>query len=287
MKPDSTVDLLRDSNPVPQPGRLDIDDAALLLAIDERSGEMSTSSAKRETRGVPDLTELKPPKRPTAWVAAAAGFAVVVAVGFGVTLLASPGSDLPAATAQPSTPNTEPLYESAGDGDAILEFTIPAGPSIMILNHAGSELFEVMSLDEDLNSVIRHVFAQGAYEGTRGLQVAPFEPEVAGLEIMADGSWTVEIRPLAEATNASCANGLSGTGDDLVVFTDFTASSGIAQVSHRGPDTKSFDILAWDDAGNEALLVDAGGDHEEIVEVPTGFRIWDIVAGGTWTVVCG
>jgi len=286
MKDDVTVDRLRDGNPVPHPDRLDINNDTLLLMIDERSGDMSTRAERAATRGIPDLSDPKPPKRRAAWVAAAGAFVVVLVVGLGVALLVNSGSEHPPSSDPPPPPTDEPLFESAGDGDAVLEFEIPEGPAVMILSHAGSTNFEVMSLDPDLNNIILHVNKQGTYEGTRTLQVAPFESEVAGVEIMADGAWTIEIRSLAQATTVSCVGGYAGAGDDVIVFTDLTDAPGLANVAHRGPATKAFDILAWDDAGNESLLVTAGGDHEAIVEIPPGFRIWDIMAGGTWTVSC-
>jgi hypothetical protein len=107
-----TLDRLAAANPAPEHG-IDIDDSTLLLAIQERSVTMSTSTERTSTRGIPPLADSEPPKRKTGWIVALTAFAAVMIVGI-VTLLGSTSTDSPPATT-PTTvapPTTEPKTEA-------------------------------------------------------------------------------------------------------------------------------------------------------------------------------
>ena len=97
------LDHLAEANPVPERG-LGIDDSKLLLAIRERSVDMSTSTENKATKGIPPSANLEDPKRPLGWFAALAAFAIVVVVG-AVVLLATSNTDTPPA----SSPTTQAL----------------------------------------------------------------------------------------------------------------------------------------------------------------------------------
>ncbi len=49
MNTDTLLDRLRVANPTPDSDRFDIDDRALLVAIDERSGSMTYQAERRAT----------------------------------------------------------------------------------------------------------------------------------------------------------------------------------------------------------------------------------------------
>ena len=103
MSTEIILDRLAEANPVPEHG-LGIDDSMLLLAIRERSVDMSTSTENKATKGIPPSANPEDPKRPLGWFVALAAFAIVVVVG-AVVLLATSNTDMPPA----SSPTTQAL----------------------------------------------------------------------------------------------------------------------------------------------------------------------------------
>jgi hypothetical protein len=105
-----TLDRLAAANPAPEHG-IDIDDSKLVLAIQERSVAMSTSTERKATKGIPPLADSAPPKRKKGWIVALAAFAVVMIVGI-VTLLGSTSTESPPATTPTTAVPTPPQPET-------------------------------------------------------------------------------------------------------------------------------------------------------------------------------
>jgi hypothetical protein len=114
------LDRLAEANPVPEHG-LEVDDSMLLLAIRERSVDMSTTTENKATRGVPRSANPKDPKRPMGWFVALAAFAIVMVVG-AVVLLSTSNTEAPPASpsttqALPAEALTTPLAVAEGLAD--------------------------------------------------------------------------------------------------------------------------------------------------------------------------
>jgi hypothetical protein len=104
------LDRLAAANPLPEHS-VDIDDSKLLLAITERSVDMSTNTENQATKGTPPGTNPQSPKRPAGWIVALAAFAVVVVFG-ALALLATSDTDAPP-SAPPTTEAAPPTTEAA------------------------------------------------------------------------------------------------------------------------------------------------------------------------------
>ncbi len=112
MNTDTLLDRLRVANPTPESDRLDIDDTALLVAIDGRSASMTYQAERRATKRLPTFHDQEPPRNRKPVLVAAAAFTVVVAVGVAAALVAAGSEDRsPATTPQTTTPTT-PLLSS-------------------------------------------------------------------------------------------------------------------------------------------------------------------------------
>lgn len=135
MSTEITLAHLAEANPVPEHG-LEIDNSALLLAIRERSVDMSTNTENKATKGIPPSAGPEDPKRPMGWVVALAAFAIVVAVGAAV-LLATSNTDTP-----PATPTTEAPVEETS---SVLDLAVEAGQFSTLIS-----AIEAAGLDEML-----------------------------------------------------------------------------------------------------------------------------------------
>ncbi len=115
MNTDTLLDRLRVANPTPESDRLDIDDPALLVAIDGRSASMTYQTERRATKRLPTFHDQEPPRTRKPVLVAAAAFTVVVAVGVAAALVAAGSEDRSLATTPQTTtptPTTTPLLSS-------------------------------------------------------------------------------------------------------------------------------------------------------------------------------
>lgn len=173
MNSQAMLDRLAAANPAPEHG-LDIDDSALLLAIRERSVDMSTNTEHQATKGTPPPTNPQSPRRRSGWVVAAAAFAAVVVTGVAVVLVTSTGtgSESDAADAPPTTevtPTTQALPQTVVDALAIKDAYIVAynagdADAVLALFEPDPEIFQLSEAD-DLDSIERFLVWSHA-EGT-------------------------------------------------------------------------------------------------------------------------
>ena len=185
-------------------------------------------------------------------------------------------------TTAPTTTLPPVLAEGSGQGDDVVEVSIPETAVIVTFTHSGSSNFAVSSLDADFESIDLLVNTIGSYTGTRPMQFIGDE-QVGGFEIAADGDWSYVIAPLEEARRAQCPT--EGEGDDVVIIEDFLSSGSPADLTFDA-DT-NFAIWAWSTDGRD-LIVNDIGPYEGTVVVPSGMAVWDITGdGGSWTVDCG
>jgi hypothetical protein len=150
------------------------------------------------------------------------------------------------------------------------------------LAHNGSSNFSVVSLDAGLAHIELLVNEIGQYTGRRGLNVGQFSFSPADivrhLEIDADGSWSVTVRPVAEARSVTSA--LNGSGDDFIVFRGPTPIT--LRSTHSG--SRNFVIWALEPSGALGdLVVNVIGSYSGTDVVPRGTKFLDITADGAWT----
>jgi hypothetical protein len=200
----------------------------------------------------------------------------------GETATTVPGDVTTTEAVDATTTTTLPpiVAEGSGTGDDVIELELPQSPLVVEFTHEGEGNFAVASLDPTSEMIEILVNEIGPYAGTRGMQFSVGEV-VTGLEIMADGDWTYQIRPLFQEPIMSCP--VDGQSDDIIILSNFTEVAGTADVTHAGDG--NFSILAWGASGND-LLVNEMGPYDGAVAVSAGLVVWDITANGAWSVGC-
>lgn len=178
-------------------------------------------------------------------------------------------------TEEPAAPAFEPITFS-GTGDDVVDVSMPTDePAFIHLTHEGGANFAVISYGPDGNQLDLLANVIGAYDGNRPINFSGTEP-VAQLEITADGPWSAEIRPLADARTVE-GTSVDGTGPDVVLLGDVDASS--AQVEHIGE--ANFAVIAWGESRD--LLINEIGNYSGRVRIPPGTIVFDVEADGTWS----
>jgi hypothetical protein len=263
------LDRLAAANPAPEHG-LDIDDSTLLLAIRERSVDMSTNTEHQATRGTPPPTSPQSPRRRSGWVAAVAAFAVVVAAGIAVVLVTSTGTvseqdvvDTPPTTAV--TPTTQAQAQiSVVEALAIKDAYIAAAnagntDAVLALFEPDSGVF-VGDVTTDLDTFERYLvfsIAQGMTVTARGCTTEPIENAI---RLRCESS---RHQYLAKAVGAPAAEGtltltISAVGISLFVE---SFNSDFDQALVNVP----FD--RW-----------LKGTHPEVFDARVSFGTWDSIA---------
>lgn len=179
-----------------------------------------------------------------------------------------------------TTPPPPILAEGSGVGDNVAKLDLPNVPVVIEFSHSGSSNFAVWSLDSQLGKVDLLVNEIGSYTGTRSMQFDSGEP-ISGLEIIADGVWTYQIRKLSDEPEQSCR--VNGRGDSVIRLNEFKTGNGTATLTHDG--SSNFYIWAWSTSDRD-LLVNEIGTYSGTVLVTVGHNTWDIGADGAWTISC-
>ena len=174
-------------------------------------------------------------------------------------------------------------FTISGSGADVIPLSVPGdGGALVDLAHNGSSNFIVQSLDAGLQLIEGLVNEIGPYSGRRGLNVGHFsfgEPDIVRhLEIDADGSWSITVRPLSQARAVEPA--LNGNGDDFVRFTAPTPIT--MRSTHDG--SSNFAIWSLEPSGALGdLLVNEIGVYNGTDPVARGIKYLDVIADGAWT----
>lgn len=203
----------------------------------------------------------------------------------------APASSAPA-TSAPATPTPEarpserpPLkfyenfgtfepVENSGAGDSLVRvFGDDGGPPAVAVtaSHRGESKFVIKSQGDESYLTDLLVNTVRDYQGTTFLEAGDF----VRLQITADGSWNVTVRPIADLEEVSTP--FEGKGDAVVLY------SGPAdewKISHKGE--SNFVVKQLSEDGDD-LLVNKTGDYSGTVPVSGGPSIVVINADGGWT----
>lgn len=165
----------------------------------------------------------------------------------------------------------EPITES-GSGDAVIDVPMPVG--IVEADYSGSEYFAIDVLDaQGASNDEIIVNSTGAYQGTTMWGSGNVEP--AQLQIVADGEWTVELKPM----NAAPALAYAGSGDGVFLY-DGDAVSVAAE--HQGErNFLLFEMNGGPTGG--AMLANEMGAFSGTVPLSAGPGIVVLMADGAWT----
>lgn len=181
------------------------------------------------------------------------------------------------ATSTPA-PQLKPITLT-GRGDDIVSVDKADVPAIARISTTQSNgNFAVTSYDSNGNRINLLVNEIGSYSGTRPIDFLNAE-HTSRFEVVADGSWKIEILPLTSARSLSIPGKMSGTGDDVITLRGSTPD--VATISHTGD--SNFAITSYGASGRD-LLVNEIGSYNGTVIVNGDTIILEIVADGSWSI---
>ncbi len=169
--------------------------------------------------------------------------------------------------------------EVSGVGDDVVDLAAPGDvPAILNIMYNGSSNFTIWSYNSSGDRVDLLVNTIGSYLGTRPVNL--FEgDEIAFFEVGANGTWTLELRPLFDAPQIGPAGSITGCCDDVLI--DAFASSSAARVTFTHDGDSNFQV--WAHGQSRELLVNEIGDYSGTVLVSAGALVYDIVSEGFWS----
>lgn len=200
----------------------------------------------------------------------------VTPVPAGVGATAAPEAP---ATPQPSVTTFDPIA-IAGEGKQVEEFTIPEGSAAVAnITHDGESNFIVNTVDNTGDQVDGLVNEIGAYSGT--VFIEPSDDQPVAFEIDADGAWTIDVVPIADAPAWDPSTTLEATGDAVYRVEPASAGLETLQLTYEGDSNfivRAYSDGTFDDIANEI------GDFAGEVLLPDGTFLLEVIArGGTWT----
>ncbi len=203
--------------------------------------------------------------------------------------VASADTGGPDATSLPEvTSPPQPAFDVIhlkGKGKKVAKFSIPEdSPAIAVITHKGTSNFIVHSVDSSGDIVTGLVNEIGNYSGTVLFDSGYGEHSVA-FEIDADGTWTINVKPVTAATAWNPAKPLKGQGDDVYVVSP--PSSGLVTLDLTYKGKSNFIVHAFSPDGPEGLANEIGNFKGQVL-LPDGTFLIEVTAnGGVWTMVPG
>jgi hypothetical protein len=190
----------------------------------------------------------------------------------------------PTPTPSPApTPTPEPAFatiELSGSGNAVPRFEIPAdAAAIADITHAGSANFALWTIDQGGSQTDLMVNVIGNYAGTALFDETAGSHSVA-FEVEASGSWTIAVKPVAEAFRWDGVAMLTGSGDDVAILDPPSAGLMTVTATHSGDGN----FAIWAYAESTDLLVNEIGTFSGEVLLPDGTFLFEIQANGPWTI---
>ncbi|GAA4169851.1 hypothetical protein [Gryllotalpicola koreensis] len=205
----------------------------------------------------------------------------------------------PAAVSHPITPNTDGPHESTiwdaqvwamqnfgnfnaethhGEGDALI--TLPEGARAGLLTgrHTGDGAFELRLRDANNAIVEEPVNTSGDYRGTTAWGVHDSR-EATTLQIVADGSWSITISPVAGAGVMPS----TGNGQGDAVFLYDGTWRGVNAV-HNG--TGEFEVRGYtEDPLATVNILTHTGPYSGTALLPSVPAVITVSSEGTWQIV--
>jgi hypothetical protein len=175
-------------------------------------------------------------------------------------------------------------FSISGSGPGVEALQVPGDkPAILDLTFSGTGTFWVDGLDINSHYTTDVVFdyTGGAYEGTRPINHNWIDGYVRYLDfIEADGSWTVDVKPICSA-RTMVGDSVSDAGDEVLLIN----RSGTATITYTG--SSNFSVWSHQAFDEMDLEVNAIGAFDDTVDIDPGTVFLDISAvdtDGDWSV---
>ena len=119
----------------------------------------------------------------------------------------------------------------------------------------------------------------GKYSDTVPLDLTTDET-LSTFEVVADGTWKIVVKVMQKATQFT--GSFTGKGDNVLLAPSGTSSGFVtATITDKGQSNVAVKAYTPNDYD---LLVNEIGNYSGQVIIPDGSLVFEIVAGGTWTI---
>ena len=177
-----------------------------------------------------------------------------------------------------ATPLPEPVLLE-GSGDSIVDFDNPFEYGIVrITGNAGGSHFAVINYDSTGNRIDLLVNTTDPYEGVLPLDFAVGE-HTTRFEVTARGAWTIEVRPLDDATFMEVPGVIEGAGDAVIVLIGEAPDTAIIV---GNPQSRHFAVIGHGDRRD--LLVNTTDPYSGQVLLQPNTVVLSVSAVGAWTI---
>ncbi len=166
-----------------------------------------------------------------------------------------------------------------GVGAKVLRINKGSDPMAVTFKYVGPSNFIVWNLDSSGGKIDLLVNTIGNYSGTRLIDALQ-DQQTAALQIRAEGSWKVTLKPLAMVRVWDGTGTWTGKGDDLVVIQS-GAFAGLDSVQITNSGQSNFIVWAWGETRD--LLVNEIGKYSGEQLMPAGTVLLEIKSSGTWS----
>ena len=173
--------------------------------------------------------------------------------------------------------------EYRGAGDDVISITKPVnGPVLLYISgNSGGNHFAVKGYDDNGSMTSLLVNTTDTYSGVVPLDLGK-RKSTSTLEISANGSWSVKIRPIDYASKINPPDISTGSNDD-VLWIDGNAK--IAQISGNDQG-RHFAVKCYDKYGNlKKLLLNTTNPYNGKVLLPKNALLLEVSAVGGWTIL--
>jgi hypothetical protein len=194
------------------------------------------------------------------------------------------GRSKPVDTSGAPTPTVlGPRYaEIDGAGNAVRRVRVPAGhPVILYAVHLGSSTFTIEAKTASGASLGDPVDAFGPYRGTTIVDGVAGQ-STAVLDIVSDGTWHIELYPLAMGDGWDGRSEVDGTGDEVLVMPAGLPTAVPVTITNVG--ASNFVVTAYTDSPH-LLVNQLGVVTGAAATIPAGTKVLSVVSDGQWTMV--
>jgi hypothetical protein len=193
-----------------------------------------------------------------------------------------PPTPSPPPTPVPTTALAFSPITLRGSGDKVPKFSIPADQAgIATITNRGSANFVVQSIASDGSENDLLVNVIGNYSGTVLFDAQAGEHSVA-FKVTSNGSWTIVVKPISEATTWDPSTKLTGKGDNVIVLVPPSVGLSTLTMTNRGQ--ANFVVYGYT-ADSYDLLINEIGNYSGQVPLADGTLILQIESDGSWTAV--
>ena len=243
------------------------------VTVKTKSGSITTKTCKQTVIVTNPVTTTTTTAAPTTTTTAAPT----------TTTTAAPTTTTTAAPVNlyPDTPSSSSWISFYGSGDTVVDVS-SIGDELKIghFEHSGSSNFIVVGYDSNFDRISSYVNEIGQYSGDIPIN---FDGDIVKtIEVTANGSWEIIIKPIASAMNFD-SNFISGTGDTVIEAYELKNSRDSLTLTHSG--SSNFIVTQFECNGdrNYSLVNEIGSySGQQITDRGTCFiRIY---ADGNWTI---